>query len=426
MLRGELMGVLDKIKNALFEVEYVEVDEPPVKEKKPKFMDKLKERKSDEDKPIAKKIVLPGKKEDKVEEIHEEDLKTDNYEARPIDETPKEEKHESFKMLDDNDFMVDSDYDKVVPAVANQQINDNVEPKRMRREDIMSSKYEEVSPVQEEKVVEQYATKKTEVTYSTPTHESKPYGVDNSYNVPVHEYGTYEKKEEKTYFKPSPIISPIYGILDKNYKKEDVVQKKEIRLSTNYSRGNVSVDDVRNKAYGERKSRENHVDEKPVETKFEVEEEEDDNLLVDLSDKAKPEVKELTMGDALEYFQDLGLEYNVDYVDVSKQKVEQTKHVEKLDEEIIENSDRNTSDMSKMERLEEKEEKEEKSSKPKIHSHVDTALEDDIQDVIEDNYDKPRLTSTIEVKDESTSNTEALDDDDNLFDLIDSMYQENE
>ncbi len=30
------MGVLDKIKNALFEVEYVEVDEPPKKEKKAK------------------------------------------------------------------------------------------------------------------------------------------------------------------------------------------------------------------------------------------------------------------------------------------------------------------------------------------------------------------------------------------------------
>ena len=28
------MGVLEKIKNALFEVEYVEVEEPPKKEKK--------------------------------------------------------------------------------------------------------------------------------------------------------------------------------------------------------------------------------------------------------------------------------------------------------------------------------------------------------------------------------------------------------
>ena len=31
------MSVFDKLKNALFEVEYVEVDEPPKKEKKSKF-----------------------------------------------------------------------------------------------------------------------------------------------------------------------------------------------------------------------------------------------------------------------------------------------------------------------------------------------------------------------------------------------------
>ena len=44
----------------------------------------------------------------------------------------------------------------------------------------------------------------------------------------------------------------------------------------------------------------------------------DNNLLVDLSsDVSKPAVKEVTMGDALEYFEDLGLEYNVDYKDNS-------------------------------------------------------------------------------------------------------------
>ena len=41
------MGVFDKIKNALFEVEYVEVDEPPKKEKK---VVKEKEKPSVEDK----------------------------------------------------------------------------------------------------------------------------------------------------------------------------------------------------------------------------------------------------------------------------------------------------------------------------------------------------------------------------------------
>ena len=61
------MGVFDKIKNALFEVEYVEVEEPPKKDKKEKKKDKEKE--IQEEKPIAKRIVLPGKREEKIEII---------------------------------------------------------------------------------------------------------------------------------------------------------------------------------------------------------------------------------------------------------------------------------------------------------------------------------------------------------------------
>ena len=59
------------------------------------------------------------------------------------------------------------------------------------------------------------------------------------------------KKEEHT-FKPTPIISPIYGVLDKNYKKEDITtRKRTVTLDEYYSRPkSLSVDDIRNKAYG--------------------------------------------------------------------------------------------------------------------------------------------------------------------------------
>lgn len=57
-----------------------------------------------------------------------------------------------------------------------------------------------------------------------------------------------EKKEEKKIFKPTPIISPVYGILDKNYHKEDIVSKTETPIRT--SADGLSVDSVRNKAYG--------------------------------------------------------------------------------------------------------------------------------------------------------------------------------
>lgn len=57
------------------------------------------------------------------------------------------------------------------------------------------------------------------------------------------------QKEEKKVFKPTPIISPVYGILDKNYQKEDLKRKNE-RPRTYYNAKEATVDEIRNKAYG--------------------------------------------------------------------------------------------------------------------------------------------------------------------------------
>ena len=392
------MGVLDKIKNALFEVEYVEVEEPVKKEKKVKSKGK-----TPSDKPIAKKIVLPGKKEEKVEELQEEELKDDNFEARPKDETIKENTREDFKYMDDKDFRMDDEYVPDEPEIVKVLDKEEEEKPDNKTHDINSSRRED--RYKEEDNEPEYSPRydKSEPEYSSrydnssikntsrplysANRESKPYGMDSSYSVPVHEYGTYDKRDEKTYFKPSPIISPIYGILDKNYKKEDVVQKKEIRLTTNYTRSNVSVDDVRNKAYGEK-----HLDEiedAVSETTFEVEEEED-NLLVDLNaDQEKPSVKEVTMGDALEYFQDLGLEYNVDYVDATKERSTPKRAKDNYDDLVSD-----------------------------IEDGMDKSSEN------HDKTEKKENKKTIEVKEESKA-TNGDSDDDNLFDLIDSMYQDN-
>jgi hypothetical protein len=241
-------------------------------------------------------------------------------------------------------------------------------------------------------------------------HETKLYGVDSSYNVPVHEYGTYEHKEEKAYFRPSPIISPIYGILDKNYKKEDVVSKREVRISSSFTRSNVSVDEVRDKAYGGA-SREEEIKE-VTDPKFEVEEDNDDNLLVDLSDSSdKPEVKEVTMGDALEYFQDLGLEYNVDYVDASKDKPIGKREKENYEDLLVDLADRR------------EESNLYKKDAPKDIFDDEHILKDD-DDEVEEKVNKKQ--NVVEIKNESKSNMIVDDDDDNLFDLIDSMYQDKE
>ena len=54
------------------------------------------------------------------------------------------------------------------------------------------------------------------------------------------------RKEEKKHFKPTPIISPVYGVLDQNYKKEDVVVKKDILRRPN----ELSLEEVRKRAFG--------------------------------------------------------------------------------------------------------------------------------------------------------------------------------
>jgi len=348
-----LMGFVDKIKNALFEEVEEEIEEKPKKEKvkkssglsvKDRLLKREKEAKEKEkERPIAKKVVLDDTLDERVD-YHE--LRDEDFDIEPLTEEEEDNKNSipSFTVIDDKDLIVD-DYVEEKPLI------DNVIGKKEKK--VQDFDYYDDS-------------------------SSKPYGISKSDNIQMHEYGSISRKEEKSIFRPSPIISPIYGILDKNYKKEDIVNKKDSSITSSYERRNLSVDDVRKKAY-------DTTSDETIKEKNDVEDEkissvEEDNLLVDLSDESKkPELDTITMGDAEEYFEDLGLEYNVDYVDTSKgdskDKLEEKNEVEKV-------------------------KRREKDSYDEI---------DDVKDTSGDNVD---------VDDD--------DDDDNLFDLIDSMYQEKE
>ena len=146
-------------------------------------------------------------------------------------------------------------------------------------------------------------------------------------------YGGYtEKKEvfEKEKFTPSPVISPVYGVLDKNYKAED--KKKEDKhksldhLFIEERKKTIDLDAIREKAFGDTK--EQKIKEEPVV--------EDKDLLYDISTEDKPEVNSVTIGDAEEYYDDLGLEYNVDYKDDEIEKATRTSKNKKLTEEVEE------------------------------------------------------------------------------------------
>lgn len=260
------MKILDKLKNALFEEEYVEVEE----------------KKDKKEKPIAKKIVLPETRRERREEaVFEED--------EVKEELPKEEK-KTFKF----------------PAISEDDFVDIREKTPTRVE-------EKPKPVEKKP-------------------EKLPYG-NKKEEIKIENYGTYEKKETKKTFHPSPVISPIYGLIDSGEAKDEVTTKKEVRITSSYSSRKLDVDSVRAKAYGgnddifdeeltssaKEKKDDDYLDDRKKYKEISEEEADTNSMLEDITDNT-PAVPKVTVGDAEEYFEDLGLEYNVDYKDISHER----------------------------------------------------------------------------------------------------------
>lgn len=188
------MGLVSKLKNILFEEEEVEI---PVIEKKEK-----------------KVVAAPTYKEmPRKEEVKEETPYRDFYEER-------------------------------TPVVSSEK---KVEDKRTY------SNYEE--PVSEREIF------KSEKTFNFPAFDEKEFEsvvpkrttnvmeYERKRQEKKNEYKRPERKEEektvKTKFKPSPIISPVYGILDKNYTPDEITTRTEDTSSKA-----LDVDSVRKKAFG--------------------------------------------------------------------------------------------------------------------------------------------------------------------------------
>lgn len=83
--------------------------------------------------------------------------------------------------------------------------------------------------------------------YDIPRRTKSDYGVRETVKPKeeVRDYSKYlqPKKEEKKLFTPSPVISPVYGILNQNYTKDDVIVKADNDVNM------PSLDEVRRKAY---------------------------------------------------------------------------------------------------------------------------------------------------------------------------------
>lgn len=189
------MGILNKFKNMFTEEIEEEIDEPVKKEmisvEIPSPVEKEKREM------MEKKRVNPSPKSDRnIEKREVQPLKKESLPLRretpsvskreDMIQKPKEEKFTFPVFFDDEDF------------------------------DTLDKKIEK----KEERKIEPYGGKKKEI----------------------------KKENSEKKFKPTPIISPIYGVLDKNYKKEDITTKNKIgqaRVSKE-----MNIDDLRKKAYG--------------------------------------------------------------------------------------------------------------------------------------------------------------------------------
>lgn len=96
------------------------------------------------------------------------------------------------------------------------------------KEEVETSKTEEISYTKKEPVKEE--------TYTRSIYR----------NISKEE----PKKDEKKHFKPSPVVSPVYGILDKNYTVDDVVEADKTK-EFSFDKKIVDFDSVRNRAYKE-------------------------------------------------------------------------------------------------------------------------------------------------------------------------------
>ena len=209
------MGLMSKIKGIFMEEVVVEEDdEEEVKRENEKSKEKVQ---------VAKKIENPTPVQEEPKEVEEIKSYEENNEIELDDDKTKEfsrpieqivENEYKFPMeFDDKDFEMDERKEVV-----------QEEPEIIEEE-----------PVKEEPILYHERRVDREVTYDFSVADVKKEPYDNG--------------ENRKGFQRAPIISPVYGILDKNYKKDDVVSKREIRLTTNNKKADLDL--VREKAYGD-------------------------------------------------------------------------------------------------------------------------------------------------------------------------------
>lgn len=192
------MGLLGKIKNIFYDEEIVDVEEEKVE----------KTVKKEESRPRIEEITPPVKER----EVKREEPSTIRSEKRE-----EESKPSSLSRIQSEREIFRNEPTFKFPLLDEEDSEEEYEqPKIKTRSNILD--IDRYTPAPPKKTLEKPVEKKVE----------KPDGV----------------------FKPSPVISPVYGILDKNYKKEEIIERKDSASTYRPGKGENNYDYVRRKAYG--------------------------------------------------------------------------------------------------------------------------------------------------------------------------------
>lgn len=377
------MGFMDKFKNLFTDEEIIEEDinDPieikEIKKEEPthKLPTFMRERLESENQKETFKYNIDKEEKTNFEEPNELTLKENEIlnNQKKVDEFSNIEEKSSFK------FPLEfSDDDFIETRSRHKTHTQNLEKEKSMR------------PVNEIKE----RPEKLKTIKKDPTKVSELYK---------------EKKQEVKKFKATPIISPIYGVLNKNYNSDEVACNKGENLEEKRHSKSVDFDSVRKKAYGNlsKEIKENLMCEnceylkEAKECQRLKEQEVEDNMVYEaLNEQQYEEARyneekyenlteldeeydyysNITLDEATENYYDHGVEY------------EKTLKTSRVPEEIVINNH-------------EDEEKYQKKGIPPVKSSIN-------------------LLSTLKKSmgdEEDEKNLELTDD---LFNLIDSMYDE--
>ena len=150
--------------------------------------------------------------------------------------------------------------DKLKNMFTEEEVEEN-EPikKEVFQVEIPAPKIEEKEDIEEE-IKKEEPTKREEkfvfpVYFDDADFDDEPKKEKVKPVIPEKKIAPVKKPEVKKTFKPSPVISPVYGVLDKNYKKEDIVAKRPSTSREDYfnykgSDEAIAFEDIRKKAFG--------------------------------------------------------------------------------------------------------------------------------------------------------------------------------